>query len=211
MTTTLTATTAPSYLAAARHLRALIGSLVIMLTAPYEDYDGYGASSYTERYEGFSAVWRFLVREQPKRSRMSAQDVLSLKSASDVCNAMHDYLDYGGLIETEAQFHARKADEQRQKLEGVAKQLAARFNVRVDSAEFIAACHSELERFSDYRQGMREDGLCIGYGVNYEQWSDERNASYGDTEQIHELLDWLASECPLLWAKYENSKASIDA
>jgi hypothetical protein len=53
---------------------------------------------------------------------------------------------------------------------------------------------------------MKEDGLCIGWGVSYEQWSDEYNASIGDSERVHEILEWLASECPLLWAKYQERK-----
>jgi hypothetical protein len=207
---TMTAnTTTANYFAAYRHLRQLVGSLVLLMTyryEDYEDYDGYGSSIGTEKLNGSREVWSLLVREPSRNHRLSAADVLSLKTLNDVCEAIYDIHDTCVACETQEAYHTRRADERRRKLEDTAKRLAARFNVRVDSMEFIAACHSELERFSDYRQGMREDGLCIGYGVTYEQWSDERNASYSDTEEIHELLDWLASECPLLWAKYENSR-----
>jgi hypothetical protein len=53
---------------------------------------------------------------------------------------------------------------------------------------------------------LREDGLCIGYGVTFEQWSDEVTASRGDSATVSDVLDWLRSECPLLFAKHEEAK-----
>jgi hypothetical protein len=53
---------------------------------------------------------------------------------------------------------------------------------------------------------MREDGLCVGYGVAYEQWRDEFNCSVGDSEHVHEILEWLATERPMLWAKFQERK-----
>ena len=99
----------------------------------------------------------------------------------------------------------KQADKKREGLERAASEIDRRNGCKVGSFDFIAACYSELERFSTYREGMREDGLCIGYGVTSEQWFDEFNCSQGDSGRVHEILDWLESECPLLMCQYRES------
>lgn len=198
--------TNPSYLSAYRHLRAVVGEAVLMLTANEPNWDGPGSTVYTKRINGARDCWRLLVREAPAYGQATAEDVLSFQSVSDVCAAIEEELEYCDSVEIESDYTARKSDERRRKLEGEASRLAAGYNVAPGSLEFIAACELELARFRNYRHGMREDGLCIGYGVSHEQWSDEFNASGSDSEAVYEILDWLAAECPLLWAKYQESK-----
>jgi hypothetical protein len=204
-------TTQPTYLAAYRHLRQIVGVTVLMLTTYEPDFDGPtgGSRPFTEKINGTRDCWRYLVTEAPRWGKLEAEAILELKSLDDVADAIADQLEYGGQVETEAAHLARAAESRRRKLEGEASRLAARYKVAPGSMEFIAACEAEIDRFRDYRAGMREDGLCIGYGVTHEQWSDEFNASAGDTEAVYEILDWLASECPLLWAKYQEGKLAL--
>jgi len=117
-------------------------------------------------------------------------------------------------VDTPETHEARQQAEKRQKLEGIAKEVAARHGVTVDSLEFIAAVESDIENIrqdaEDRQYGMREDGLCIGWGATPEQWQDEYNAvathASSQTGTLSDVLEWLATECPLLWAKYQESK-----
>ncbi|MGH8528632.1 MAG: hypothetical protein ACRETN_02145 [Nevskiales bacterium] len=196
-----------TYLTAYRHLNSLIGDQVFVLSGYEPNWDGPGGSLYEERIEGAGDVWRVGVRECNSRWRPKVADLLALRSAADVINLIADACcEDGGSVETESDFAARKSEERRRKLERAASDLARRYDVEPGSMAFIEACEAELERFSDYRRGMREDGLCIGYGVTYEQWSDEFNSSAGDSDAVYSILDWLADECPLLWAKYQEGK-----
>lgn len=198
--------TDPTYLSAYRHLRGVVGETVLILTANEPNWDGPGSTIYIERMNGARDCWRLLVRDASAYDQATVEDILSFQSLNDVCTALEDQLEYGGNLEVESDYTARKSDERRRNLEVEASRLAAGYNVAPGSLEFIAACELELARFRNYRYGMREDGPCIGYGVSYDQWSDEFNSSTGDSEAVYEILDWLAAECPLLWAKYQESK-----
>jgi hypothetical protein len=109
-------------------------------------------------------------------------------------------------LETQKEADDRRADEERKRLEKAARELAERHNVAVGSMDFIRACEDELARFSNYREGMREDGLCMGYGVTADQWYEEFNSSVGDSSAVYDILDWLERECPLLMAKYREEQ-----
>lgn len=67
--------------------------------------------------------------------------------------------------------------------------------------DFIQACYQELDRLRQLRQGLREDGLCVGWGVEVADWHEENNAFSEEMAQIHEILGWLEEECPLLLAR----------
>ena len=197
----------PTYLAAYRHISRLMGDQIFVMSGAEPNWEGFGSTQWSERIEGARDVWRLVVREADRKYRPKPADLLAFTLA-DISNALADTLEYGGMVETEAEYDARRAEERRRKLERAASELARRHKVEPGTMAFIAACESELERFSAYRRGMREDGLCIGYGVTHSQWSDEFNASVGDSEAVYDILDWLASECPLLWAKYQENKLS---
>lgn len=112
-------------------------------------------------------------------------------------------------LETPQQYEERRCEEKRKKLECEARRLAAKYKVEVNSPQFLDACMQELERLDSYREGMREDGLCIGWGVTPEQWQDEFNESQGDSSQVHEIMNWISQYLPLLFARWasENQAA----
>ena len=141
-----------------------------------------------------------------KNSRYFEREHLLIKTVKELLPIILDAQDATAIF-LSADWKKRQEEERRQRLEGFAAQIARSYRIKAYSPEFIEACHSELARFQDYREGMREDGLCIGWGVTPEQWFDEFNESQGDSARIHELLDWLEEKCPLLMAQYHEGQA----
>jgi len=205
----------PSALKARRHIKALVGTSTFFHSYVVIDEDeGYSERRRCfDRIEGDRHVWDILARDLDDEYRPQAiADILKIETVEKLCDAINIALSDGdwscgpSVVETLEQFEARRLAERRRKLEAAASEIAIRYKCEVSSLEFIAACYLELERFKDYRVGLREDGLCIGYGVTYEQWSDEFNASQGDTNDVHDILDWLRTACPLLWASYTEQR-----
>jgi hypothetical protein len=93
-------------------------------------------------------------------------------------------------------------------LERAASQIASTHGVELDSFEFIDVLQGMIESQKSYREGMREDGLCIGYGVTADQWFEEFNSSQTETASLSEILDFLSTHCPLLIAQYRERKLS---
>lgn len=127
-----------------------------------------------------------------------------------IVSLAYQYIDGGDgcgtLVETKKTYDNRRRNERRQRLEDEAADICRRYDCKPNTLEFLHALDMELERFKTYREGMREDGLCIGYGVTVEQWYDEFNASRGDSEHIYEIMEWVEEFCPLLWMEYCASK-----
>lgn len=117
-----------------------------------------------------------------------------------------DYWDETVAVLDEAAYQDRRETEISQRVEAYANALAARFKFKLNSVEFLDAVESELDRLASYREGMREDGLCIGYGVTPEQWQDEYNASQGDSHNVREVLEWVERHCPLTYLKWRETK-----
>jgi hypothetical protein len=119
-----------------------------------------------------------------------------------------------GHIETETEYQDRKADEERKRLEGLASEIAQEEGCKVDSIEFIRACERRMERQRDYRYGLREDGLCATSNpfssAGRDEWNDMYNSSVSREATVGEILEWLAENCPLLWAKYQETRNEME-
>lgn len=98
-----------------------------------------------------------------------------------------------------------RLEEERQRLEAKAARLAGSIGVRIDSFDFIRTLQQKIAAQRLYREGMREDGLCIGFGVTAEQWYEEFNYSANIEDDYEEILDFLHSYCPLLMARHQES------
>lgn len=113
-------------------------------------------------------------------------------------------------IETAKENRKREGEEQRTKLEESARKIAARHKVKFGTMAFIAALFRERDRHRVRREGLREDGLCAtaypGSMAGVEQWHEMNDDVNGDIAHVHEVIDWLKTECPLLWAKYQERK-----
>jgi hypothetical protein len=200
-----------SSLTARRHIQALVGPTVLIHSYVVVNDDRPGGSPCHERIEGARQVWGRFFREISRERLLKPEDILALETIEQLTDTLREMASeedwtYNHKVETLEQFDKRQSEKRRRELESAASEIARRYGCEVSSEAFIEACHSELERFKDYRQGMREDGLCIGWGATYEEWSDEYNYSRSDSAHVEDILEWLATECPLLWAKYQESK-----
>lgn len=99
-------------------------------------------------------------------------------------------------IESRKEHRVREAEEVRKELEEAAKKLAAKHKCQISSMKFI--------------EGLREDGLCAtAYPFSQagiDQWYEMNDDVNSDLCRVHEIIDWLKGECPLLWAKYQERK-----
>lgn len=138
------------------------------------------------------------------------RDWSKVTSFKDLKAVIRDYYDDADLrvegIFTKPELEAHEKKKERVRLETAARKIADANNVAPGSMEFIKLCYRILNRQESYREGLREDGLCIGYGVTIDQWCDEVNASRSDTQDVRDILDWLSQHCPMLWAEYEESR-----
>lgn len=209
---TLTLTFALYFAAARNFLRLVTGDVILLAT----EYDFEHSSEGFASNRTFTARGLFRELAGGRDAEYTLDKLRAAKTFADVEAAVLDaFGDSEGYqphaLVTPEEAERRQKERDRRRLERLAGEIARRHNVAVDSVEFIRACRSELQRFSDYREGLREDGLCIGFGVNYEQWSDEFTASQGDSATVADVLAWLASECPLLWAKAKEDELAAES
>ena len=129
-----------------------------------------------------------------------------LETVEATTRALAEEWEWGTVLTSEA-WKERRDDERRQALEGLARRIAKRHEVKPYTLEFIQKIEVEMDILRDYRTGMREDGLCMGYGVSQEQWFDEFNASQSDSETLCKLLEYVEEKAPLLWMQYQEAKA----
>lgn len=201
-------------LAAGRNFFRLVKSDVILLATEYD---------FEHSSDGFASNQTFkpraLFRELAGGGRFREYTIERLAEAKTFADVEAAVLDAFGDSEgyqphalvTPEEADRRQKERERRRLERLAGEIARRHGVEVNSLDFIRACKRELQRFSDYRQGLKEDGLCIGWGVTPEQWSEEFNASAGDSATVSDVLAWLRSECPLLCAKADEAELRGDS
>jgi hypothetical protein len=182
------------------------GLIVGFLSLDEETGEQYpGQTSYSR-----SAAVRELREQATWRQETDLERLSSIRSLADVESLFADSLSEQAValrfLCTPGELEKKKAQEERKRLEPLAQQLAAEHGLRVDSFEFIRYLEAKIERERDYREGMREDGLCIGYGVTPDQWLGESNYSQSQEATYHDLLDFLSSYCPLLMAQYREQR-----
>lgn len=128
----------------------------------------------------------------------------------------------GFYMGTFEEYEAHKKEQERLELEAFAKEFAAAKNVKPGSMAFIAAimeaiddvCH-DRESWNNYETRAEEYAACMYSGAGSDTYYDDLNYVNGkyhaDQEKLYDTLDWLKSECPLLWAKYEESLLSQES
>lgn len=149
-------------------------------------YSNYG----TAPYENLPRTFRGLVRAAGE-------------AMGDCCN-----------LETFAEYEKRIESKKRHELEQAAQVRAARWGVSATDPEFLDKLLEETEnrlgQLRSYREGMQEDGLCIGYGVSSEQWYDEWNESQCDSDrasrEADELLEYFEKYLPLTYARWAETR-----
>lgn len=119
-------------------------------------------------------------------------------------------------LETPEEQTERQQDERRRELEQLASGIARKHGVRCDSLEFIRIVHQEIESVDYERErwnsGERrmEEWAAHRYAGTTESYFDDLdyvNHRIGDrSRDLNDVLTWLSQTCPLLWAKWEESR-----
>ena len=188
-----------------------------------DDYDFYDRGSYGkvpapaphgERIEGADALASWfhenVTQDESNREERSnlRRRILATEGdlaavASFVVAVANEYNDWGHFtLETEKQNRNRRSEHQLKALEPLAREIASKYGVQVGTNDFVTALHKELARQevgeSSRREGLREDGLCIGYGATFEQWQDEINSPTYAVSEARAVMEWLREFHPLL-------------
>lgn len=145
-------------------------------------------------------------------------EVESIGDVSSMYRDMNDH-DWGGcsFIGTVEDYEKRQQEERRAELETAAAVFAQSHNVRSGSMEFIAAVEAEIERVRDQQEEwnnperrMEEWAACQHTGGGSEVYFDDLNFENGRyasrRESLFGIMEWLEQNCPLLMAKYRETK-----
>lgn len=129
------------------------------------------------------------------------------QTEQEVRRAMLDISDFSIQCLPTEEWEKLESIRKAQELESAARKIAAQYGVDISNVPaFLDACQRELERFDSYREGMKEDGLCIGYGVSPETWYEEYDESRSDSENVHKIINWIRENMPLQYAKWQYDK-----
>jgi hypothetical protein len=178
----------------------------------YETEDGFqeGVTNHTLADIIREVVDDTVLNLYRKRSFHSESDLRKIRSLQKLIAVYEEVLECGDvhcISVLTVEEHQKKEDtKRRKKLDQELSQLCDRKNLEIGSFEMFDAIAEEIDRTHRYREGMREDGLCIGYGVTSEQWFEEYNASQSDTHHWRELLDRLSRTCPVTYMEWKAAK-----
>ena len=115
----------------------------------------------------------------------------------DRCDAINVY--------TKDELKHLKAEKERKELENFVARIGQEAGAK-DVYGQLDALHRLIDRQESYREGMREDGLCIGWGVTTDQWCEEMNYSRGESAYVDRAIDWIRQNCPLAYAKWQEQR-----
>jgi hypothetical protein len=175
------------------------------LFQPCAEYNGEGDQEDQEPEEGALRLRAKVLAESLSDSPRKAVNATFVKYIAPLLN---QYADYGQhRIETPEQQRDRRAEHAAKSLEGLACKIADKYDVKVGTVQFVHAvmqeCGRQQEAECDRKIGLREDGLCIGYGVTYEQWSEEFNSPLYALVEANAVRRYLEDFCPLLFMAWQ--------
>lgn len=181
------------------------------LLVSWSDYDDESgrAGLHTEKYSARGLLRECFEQYRRGEAGQFFDDLAEIRSYDDLKSYLGDILSRHSnvaFVETVKEQAERVMSEKRRGLESTAMQIAMTRGLRIDSFEFIEAVESLIDGERRHRDGMREDGLCIGMGVSAEQWIDDLNYSQEQGASYGEIHDFLNSYCPLLMAQYRERK-----
>lgn len=139
----------------------------------------------------------------------------SLETLQDLCDAIwsEDYV-WVGTVE---QYEAMKADEERRRLEKVATKIAKAAKVGIDSLAFLRVVDEHITR-AEQEQADWNDGetraeqwaACMHSGAGQSTYFDDLNFENGRyssyVNDLQAIKNWLAEQCPLLFAQYNEQQ-----
>jgi hypothetical protein len=126
---------------------------------------------------------------------------------------------FGGRGETKAEYESRIQKEERRRIESEARSVAENHNTEIDSITFIQAVKDEIRTIADQRSvwdsgecRAERYGACLSEGCTntfYEDNDFEGGRFESRISNLHDILDWLARYCPLLWAQWEEIQKTV--
>lgn len=182
--------------------------LSFVIVTYWIDEETWEKGKQPNRISGKKAIFDECIKEIGK----NPEDILAigdLKSPEEINDFLYGFLDMG-MVYTEEEYKKVQEEEQRARLENLEADFARKNKVQSGSLDFIRALESCLNKESDYRYGLQEDGLCAtsnpfsSSGVN--EWFDLHNSSSSRTSILYEIMDYLETQCPLLMAKYRETQ-----
>lgn len=96
--------------------------------------------------------------------------------------------------------HGLLLNRDKQKIEQFATVLASEWNLAINTAEFYLKCAALVDSYREEKAGMREDGLCAGFGITPEQYFDDQNYLEDKAGAVAEVMRWFETACPLTYA-----------
>ena len=129
-----------------------------------------------------------------------------------------EYEECWGFI-TNTEYEKKMEDKKRHEMEAMCAIIMKRENItQVDSEEFFnkveELCESEDAGYKSELDGMKEDGLCGGFGMTVEQYFDDRNFVSGCRDSANqtwsELREYLNEKFPI-FAAMMRQKQPVEA
>lgn len=130
---------------------------------------------------------------------------VKLETPSDVWSLYCEDIEQGMLM-TLDRYKQYKEEKDRRKNEAFASKLCKESGLKAGTLEFIDYLYSKIEGYDREKYGMKEDGLCCGWGITAEQWYDDYNYLGSKQSEIHDLLSYYEEHLPLLMARYWETK-----
>lgn len=196
-------------LAINRAIKRLGGNHIIFTEFAYHDYDGIRKS-----------LDKTTVRKVLDEilDIATSGDIAKIKTIHELGEWYENLFDYDPMtfFGTEKDWEHRKAEKERKEIESFASTIAKENNIKTNSLEFLNVVDNllknvsyEKERWNDGETRMEEWAAHM-YAGSRDAYFDDlnfENSRYASRQdKLENILNWVSENCPLLWAKYEESK-----
>lgn len=198
----------------------------IVYTYRYEDYE-YGTREGESHTTVKEMLFEIYDADKSYRRLSRKPSVLhEINKLQDVLQAYGDYECVGtdvfiGFIGTTKQYEKVMAERRRTELEQTAGQIAQHYNVSINSLEFLTALDEEIGKVrndrDDWNNSERrmEEWAAVRYnGLGSDVYFDDLNyvnsQLSGLSDELFEVKEWVAKNCPLLFAQYTEQKLKAE-
>lgn len=190
----------------------------------YDDYEngrcGFSVNEFT-LVDAYKRIISFSAREARQCKRLNGRFAglyfytMDQENITDLMIAESSVED--SFLGTKESYEKYKREQRREKLESSAKELAAKFRVKLSSLEFIEKLNEAIrgveygrEEWNNPERRMEEWAACMYSGVGSDTYYDDlnfENERFSERmDEYYDILEWLRDECPLLMCKYEEMK-----
>lgn len=189
----------------------------------YDDYEsgrtGFSVNEFTlvDAYQRIIDCLRQCARSDKRYGRVTNLHFWHITKVTDLDVAETCIEDC--FLGTKEQYEKHQREQRREKLESAAKELAAKFQVKLSSMDFIEKLHDAIncveyqhDEWNNPERRMEEWAACQYSGGGSEVYFDDlnfENSRFSSRmDEYYDILEWLEEECPLLMCKYQELKLS---